>query len=322
MQKDNQILDNQNGAIDTLSDMSFIQNNELGKLCKRSAKIAKAVYLVLAHIDTNNNLRFRAEESAIGLSDTTLSLIYKTSTDQEKSVQVIIANALSLINMVEILNSIQKVSDTNAEILIQQTNKFLSEIGRYAQLSKKTPALVFDFSDEGSEQSAEDMSALPDNSLHNPSKNTQDNQIRSVSNLSSKKDSKVIEVISRASSRTEDTTVRIARSSFHPSNAEFRQRLANAKTIEDLHGITQTPTRIGQNDQVSNVVGAGQYKNERQQLIVKTIATKGELSIKDLEGVVKGCSEKTIQRELLTLVDQGILLKTGERRWSRYSLAN
>ncbi len=63
-------------------------------------------------------------------------------------------------------------------------------------------------------------------------------------------------------------------------------------------------------------------KNERQDAIVSVIRTKGELSIKDLTGVIKGCSEKTIQRELISLVEAGTLTKVGERRWSRYSLSN
>ena len=66
----------------------------------------------------------------------------------------------------------------------------------------------------------------------------------------------------------------------------------------------------------------GNRKSERQEAIISVIRQKGELSIKDLTGVIKGCSEKTIQRELLVLVDLGILNKVGERRWSRYSLIN
>ena len=66
----------------------------------------------------------------------------------------------------------------------------------------------------------------------------------------------------------------------------------------------------------------GSRKSERQEAIISVIRQKGELSIKDLTGVIKGCSEKTIQRELLVLVDLGVLNKVGERRWSRYALIN
>ncbi|MEK6878241.1 MAG: hypothetical protein AABY22_01465 [Nanoarchaeota archaeon] len=50
------------------------------------------------------------------------------------------------------------------------------------------------------------------------------------------------------------------------------------------------------------------------------IKRKKEIMIKDVVGLINDCSEKTIQRELLTLVDEGILKKEGERRWTRYSL--
>lgn len=61
-------------------------------------------------------------------------------------------------------------------------------------------------------------------------------------------------------------------------------------------------------------------KGGRQESIIQAVRSKGEVSIKDLVTVVKGCSEKTIQRELISLVNSGILSKTGERRWSRYSV--
>ena len=37
-------------------------------------------------------------------------------------------------------------------------------------------------------------------------------------------------------------------------------------------------------------------------------------------GALASCGEKTLQRELVSMVSAGILKKTGEKRWSRYSL--
>ena len=61
-------------------------------------------------------------------------------------------------------------------------------------------------------------------------------------------------------------------------------------------------------------------KDGRTKIILDLVARKNDVSIKDISLAIKGCSEKTIQRELLTLVREGILKKVGERRWSRYSL--
>ncbi|MEI6490715.1 MAG: hypothetical protein WCO16_03055 [bacterium] len=61
-------------------------------------------------------------------------------------------------------------------------------------------------------------------------------------------------------------------------------------------------------------------KSERRNAILGIIKNKVNASIKDIAEGVVGCSEKTVQRELLDMVASGLLKKEGERRWSRYSL--
>ncbi|MBI5004634.1 MAG: hypothetical protein HZC04_00395 [Candidatus Lloydbacteria bacterium] len=62
-------------------------------------------------------------------------------------------------------------------------------------------------------------------------------------------------------------------------------------------------------------------QEERKKTIVELIKnSNGNASIKDISSHVKGCSEKTLQRDIIALMQKGILKKTGERRWSRYSL--
>jgi len=66
----------------------------------------------------------------------------------------------------------------------------------------------------------------------------------------------------------------------------------------------------------------GSSKNNRREEILAFFRKnkKTDVSIKDISSVMKDCSEKTIQRELIDLVQKGALRKEGERRWSRYSL--
>lgn len=58
----------------------------------------------------------------------------------------------------------------------------------------------------------------------------------------------------------------------------------------------------------------------REKIILEIIRNKGEVAIKDITTLVRGVSGKTIQRDLLEMVSNGVLKKFGERRWSRYSL--
>ena len=56
----------------------------------------------------------------------------------------------------------------------------------------------------------------------------------------------------------------------------------------------------------------------RTSAILKVVLEQKRVSIKDISKVVKNCSEKTIQRELNTLISRGLVRKEGERRWSVY----
>ena len=58
----------------------------------------------------------------------------------------------------------------------------------------------------------------------------------------------------------------------------------------------------------------------RRKRILEVVRAKGQATINEFIESIRGCSSKTIQRELTSLELSGTLKKTGERRWSRYSL--
>ena len=60
-------------------------------------------------------------------------------------------------------------------------------------------------------------------------------------------------------------------------------------------------------------------KKIKKNKILNFIKGHIDVSIKDIVPNIKGCSEKTIQREILGLIREGSIKKSGERRWSRYS---
>ena len=62
-------------------------------------------------------------------------------------------------------------------------------------------------------------------------------------------------------------------------------------------------------------------KESRRTRILKLVKDNREVTIKDIATHFADLSEKTIQRELVALVESGVLKKFGERRWSRYALA-
>ena len=62
-------------------------------------------------------------------------------------------------------------------------------------------------------------------------------------------------------------------------------------------------------------------KDTRKNMILEFIKGHNNTSIKDIVPNITGCSEKTVQRELIALISENKIRKVGERRWSRYSVA-
>lgn len=58
----------------------------------------------------------------------------------------------------------------------------------------------------------------------------------------------------------------------------------------------------------------------RREKVIQVIREKGQATIKDISDVIKDCSEKTIQRELVALINDNVIVREGDRRWSKYGL--
>ncbi len=107
---------------------------------------------------------------------------------------------------------------------------------------------------------------------------------------------------------------------------------------EQFFNISETPATISSNiskghnimsNRITQPAGSMSIRNNeakqkdksnRQDIIIGLLKKGGELGIKDFTSAIKGCSEKTIQRELMSLIFKGQIKKAGEKRWSRYSL--
>jgi hypothetical protein len=64
----------------------------------------------------------------------------------------------------------------------------------------------------------------------------------------------------------------------------------------------------------------GVVMQSRRDKVLNVLRDKGEATIKDIIEVVTDCSEKTVQRELISLIKDNVVSREGERRWSRYKL--
>ncbi len=78
------------------------------------------------------------------------------------------------------------------------------------------------------------------------------------------------------------------------------------------------------NDSIKSIDSFNILKKQRREEILAIVKDKKEVTISDIKararGVLVSCGEKTLQRELISMVKEGILERMGEKRWSRYFL--
>lgn len=113
----------------------------------------------------------------------------------------------------------------------------------------------------------------------------------------------------------------LSKSFFDVSRPAFSTPSFYSRAPEETLQISseKTPRQVKDKDEL--VVKGEVKKSARQNTILTLLRKKKELTIKDISMVIKDCSEKTIQRELISFISAGIVKRTGERRWSTYSLA-
>jgi predicted HTH transcriptional regulator len=106
--------------------------------------------------------------------------------------------------------------------------------------------------------------------------------------------------------------------------------LATDETASGTSSITKTPRKSPQRQKRVNIpsgdISTDAYlvysqMTDRAERIKTVLEAKPQATVKDIAEVITDVSEKTIQRELNSLIEKGQVIREGERRWSRYSVA-
>ncbi len=118
------------------------------------------------------------------------------------------------------------------------------------------------------------------------------------------------------------------------AKAAGQSESASASRLRSLARITYDPAiTMGEEPEAKRQISDIKDKNaavpvvsqkgsSRRDAVLAVLRSKGPSSIKDLSTVIREVSEKTIQRELGSLVSEGIVTREGDRRWTTYSLAD
>lgn len=298
MQKD--IMQNQEQVGETKKDIqlyqvvsNFIKDKDGVNVYRRAEKICKAYFLLTQHIQENNSIKQKFRNLALDMSSKTLDLVV-TFNKTEELAREIVTHAMALVSVSDIAVTARFISEANYSLVVHQVQIFINEVETYWKTSSHNnqvmPVHLFDVE-----------------SLDASYKNDMSFMAQSILNTATE------EIHGFKKEKTHAVS-----SSINGASGAISSPVSGNKVTRDF-----AQKKTSSNPVVKEIKNEGKTegKSERQTLILSTIGTRGESSIKDLADVIKGCSEKTIQRELISLVSSGELLKTGERRWSRYSIA-
>lgn len=130
--------------------------------------------------------------------------------------------------------------------------------------------------------------------------------------------SSLIEVLSSASAVSKESLYSPIPKAFFESQNDGLNTSKNYYT-EPLNSQSRVSPNEAK-DRNTSVNTTNLKRSNRQNIIIALLKKKKDLTIKDISDVIKDCSEKTIQRELNSFIVEGVVKRTGERRWSKYSL--
>jgi hypothetical protein len=288
MQKDNQITNKYNDIKQSQNDVSFNlfeTNKDFVKVYKKTEKIVSAIYLLTNHFDEKEPMKWNLRDQGNQILVSILKIRDIGTQESRKARNELTSSIAEIVSLFEVAYVSGIVSEKNFKLLKQE---FLNLITITTEFNNrtKTELTAFDktfFAVEDNEQDLQEFTKNPKGHYKGHLSNLKQNPLNNVAKA------KVV--------------------SPEPAKNDAK-KVINSSPKEDV-----TP------DMYEVKTPSDMRKTNRRSLILNAIKKKGGVMIKDLVPIVKGCSEKTIQRELAVLISSGIIKKEGERRWSVYKMA-
>lgn len=261
-------------------------------LNKKIERLATALYMVTSFLSDREPIKWNLRDRNIVLLSGINNAHGNTSSEVENIFADYSHTIDEIISMLEISVASKLISEMNFSILKNEYTSLKTTIDSREHLKAKTGK--FTFSTDFFRQKDTQIGEVKDINKKDKS------EIRKENNYNE----------SRASIKDIDKGQALLQ----------KMSFVSKRQKEDVQFSNETTVRKNVALSRSTAQGIKKNKTDRKSSILKLFKKGKELTIKDISCDMFGCSEKTIQRELLSLVADGLLNKKGERRWSRYSL--
>lgn len=281
-------------------------------VAKKSERLVTALYLVTDLMSDNEPIKHGLRKNAVALLSSMNALSQLDVKDRVMELKFSLKSVTETISLLHVAVTTGIVSQMNGELLMDGFRSLQSV------LEKKQPMLtkeMLTIEDEASLHTGSQFaSAITSTSydvltplslarLHG----TNEELRRTQDNL---KSSQLLSKLEGGSAKGRGS-VDVHSDKSEPRNVSF------IKDKETVHNVLMKHAA----PQASSLASSFQMrKNGRREQILALFVKGVDVSIKDIAARIKGCSEKTIQRELNALLYDNVIERIGEKRWSRYIL--
>lgn len=261
-------------------------------LAKKTEKIITATYLISNLLDDEEPIRMHIRENSLVLLKSVNRLAQRHVHNASQEYRTTLTTITEMIALFHVARASKVISHMNASMLIDAL-RAIQLIVLDKQYSINTAS--FDIENEEVLYQQEESQSYEKEGLFVTSYDALLPEGRDQERVIKKTEIKDIS----------DTTHRYG--NMHQNEKDKKSQKNNAgNTVRSAQGegTPLTPIR--------------EKKNNRRQMILDVMIRGVDVSIKDISHKVRGCSEKTIQRELNNLVLDNLIERIGEKRWSRY----
>lgn len=263
----------------------FSDDEKFVFIFKKTQKLVSALYLITGFLPENEPLKWKLRRLGSELLSSSI-LLKEGVSKKDKAVLDIRSQVLEVTALFSVAKQAGMISDMNFEIVNREFSLLLNSISL------------------SSESYGDDTSTLRPGFFH------VEQIAQNKTSLSEAKD------VREESMDIKDKNKMFSEATPAAELLNINEYLSHKKS--ETHSESKSPKETSGFKEYGAVAVK---KNSRQSTIISLLKRKKEIMIKDVSPLIAGCSEKTIQRELLAMVHLGILKKEGEKRWSRYSLA-
>lgn len=271
-----------------LTSLSFFNSDPyFNFVYKKSERLCMAIYLITDFFPAKDSIKDNMRNAGTDLIKVSLSLITAASSHRKDILNDISRLCLEVVSLSKVASNLGMTSLPNHNVLESEIKNFIGVIEERERPSATGQGFVLNENVFG------------------------DNISEVVTKISTPQSYE-----SKSYYHVEEKTEVKMNAQAGDSNVS-QKKSVQIKDVVKLENISKHDVVIKPETGSRSIM----QKNERQQIILDIIKEIGESSIKDISDNIKDCSEKTIQRELNTLIYDGVLKKIGERRWSKYVIA-